>query len=189
MSVARSFAVAFVSAALFSGQSSFEMEPPVADAAPSAGVLAGTPLADGWTRWSVELEAASVDLGHLGMHTHANWVVFELPFDTRRRDLRNVHLSPRALADTDVAALHTPIGCLPAPTVGPVEGPGWPKYTLGGIAGTRPLYVHGLAPTHDARAYAINVPTRVANVAACGAHALLSRSTWRLRVEWDSRTP
>lgn len=144
-------------------------------------------LPDGWRRRSVELEASHVDLGHTGQHTHANWVVFELPFDPASADVRRVSFWPRALADTDVGMLRTPLGCLPAPTLGPVEDGRWSKYTLRGVHGTTPFAWHELAPTHGARAYAINVPTRVANAAACRDPSLYDRATWRLVVEWDVR--
>ena len=184
MKARRSFVIAAIGAGLLSGRSSLEADassppPPLASASSRM-------LPDGWTRSAVELQAKTVDLGHLGQHTHANWVVFELPFDTTRRDLRNVRFRVRALVDTDVAALYTPVACLPAPTLGPVEDDRWAKLTLGGIGGTGRLWSHERAPTHDARAYAINVPTRVANRAACGEHALVSPSTWRLVVEWDA---
>lgn len=144
-------------------------------------------LEGGWTRRWVELEASSVDLGHTGQHTHANWVVFDLPFDPASPEIRNVTFMPRALSDTDVAMLETPLGCVPVPTLGPVEDARWSKYTARGVAGTSLLAWHELAPTHDARAYAINVPTRVANTAACRDPSLLEKTTWRLVVEWDVR--
>lgn len=144
-------------------------------------------LSDGWTRKWVELEASRVDLGHTGQHTHANWVVFDLPFDPASREVRNVTFIPRSLSDTDVAMLETPLGCLPAPTLGPVEDPRWSKYTLAGVSGTSRFDEHELSPTHGERAYAINVPTRVANAAACRDPSLRERTTWRLVVEWDVR--
>jgi hypothetical protein len=103
-------------------------------------------------------------------------------------DIQNVTFLPRALSDTDVAMLETPFGCLPAPTLGPVDDSRWSKYTLRGVGGTTPLDEHELAPTRDARAYAINVPTRVANAAACRDQSLYERTTWRLVVEWDVMT-
>lgn len=144
-------------------------------------------LGDGWTRTWLELEATQVDLGHTGQHTHANWVVFELPFDPASPEVRNVTFLPRAVSDTDVGMLQTPFGCLPAPTLGPVEDPRWSKYTSRGASGTTPFSWHELSPTQDARAYAINVPTRVANAAACRDASLYERATWRLVVEWDVR--
>lgn len=142
-------------------------------------------LDDGWTRTWVELEASYVDLGHTGQHTHANWVVFQLPFDPASSSVRNVTFIPRTLSDTDVAMLDTPLGCIPAPTLGPVDDPRWSKYTLRGTSGTSHFYEHDLSPTHDPRGYAINVPTRVANAAACRDPSLFERTTWRLVVEWD----
>ncbi len=187
MRAPRSFVIVAAGAALFSGRPASEAgahtpRPPLAP-------FASRVLPDGWTHSSVELEAQTVDLGHLGQHTHANWVVFELPFDTTRRDLRNVRFRVRALAETDVGAVYTPLVCLPAPTLGPVEDRRWAKLTLGGIGGTERLWSHELAPTHDPRAYAINVPTRVANAAACAEPSLTSRSSWRLEVEWEAPPP
>jgi hypothetical protein len=151
--------------------------------------MAGTsrPLEGGWVRTWVELEASRIDLGHTGQHTHANWVVFELPFDPASPDVRNVTFQPRAISDTDVAMLQTPFGCLPAPTLGPVDDERWSKYTASGVADTSRFVWHELAPTHSPRAYAINVPTRVANAAACRDPSLYERTTWRLVVEWDAR--
>lgn len=169
-----------------------EQSPPNAVAkAPPPPLMTGTAraLSDGWTREWVELEATHVDLAHLGRHTHANWVVFELPFDPTSPSVRNVTFMPRTLSDSDVAAVDTPFGCFPVPTLGPVEDARWSKFTLTGVSGTSSLDSHELAPTHGARAYAINVPTRVANVAACRDPSLRERTTWRLVVEWDVRTP
>lgn len=175
----------FACAALFSERSA----PEAIAKAPPPPLMTGTAraLSDGWTRRWVEIEASHVDLGHTGRHTHANWVVFDLPFDPASSEIRNVTFMPRALSDTDVAMLETPFGCLPAPTLGPVEDSRWSKYTLRGVSGTSPFDWHELAPTHDARAYAINVPTRVANTAACRDRSLFEKTTWRLVVEWDVR--
>jgi hypothetical protein len=177
----------FACAVLFSERSPANAiaKPPV----PSLMTGTSRTLGDGWTRTWVELEASQVDLGHTGQHTHANWVVFQLPFDPASPEVRNVTFLPRAVADTDVAMLQTPFGCVPAPTLGPVDDGRWSKYTSSGVAGTTPFSWHELVPTHDARAYAINVPTRVANAAACRDPSLYERTTWRLVVEWDVRAP
>ena len=152
--------------------------------------MSGTsrPIEGGFTRTWVELEASNVDLGHTGRHTHANWVVFQLPFEPASPDVRNVRFMPRALADTDVGMLETPFGCVPSPTLGSVDDERWSKYTATGVSGTTPFSWHDRVPTQDARAYAINVPTRVANAAACRDPSLYERTTWRLVVEWDVRT-
>lgn len=154
---------------------------------PPPPLMTGTsrPIEGGFTRTWIELEASSVDLGHTGRHTHSNWVVFQLPFDPASPDVRNVRFIPRALADTDVGMLLTPFGCVPSPTLGPVEDDRWSKYTATGASGTTPFSWHDLVPTQDPRAYAINVPTRVANAAACRDPSLYERTTWRLIVEWD----
>ena len=143
-------------------------------------------LSDGWTAHRIEIEPSLVDLGHLGQHTHANWVLFELPFDTTARSVRRIELRPRALRETNVAALPTAFGCLPAPTLGAVEGRGWAEYTASGTGGTRWLSDHPLAPARDGRVFAINVPTRVANAAACWDAKLRERAAWRLEVRWES---
>lgn len=143
-------------------------------------------LADGWTAHEVELEPVLVDLAHLGVHTHANWVVFELPFDTTAKSVRRIELRPRSLRETNVAALPTRLGCVPAPSLGAVEGRGWAEYTASGTDGTGWLSDHPLAPRRDGRVFAINVPTRVANAAACWDPKLRDAAAWRLVVSWES---
>ena len=142
--------------------------------------------ADGWTSHLVELAPVLVDLEHLGQHTHANWVVFELPFDTTSDRVRRIELHPRALRDTNVAALPTPLGCVPVPSLGGVESRGWAEFTVSGTNGTRWLSDHPLAPRRDGRVFAINVPTRVANAAACWDAKLRAPAAWRLVVRWES---
>jgi len=118
----------------------------------------------------VELEAQRVDLSHTGAHTHANWVIFELPFAVNDPTIRKVSFRQRTLVDSNVGALHFAFVCLPAPPTEPHS------FTVNGAGHTSVLATHPYAPTFDARAYAINVPTRVANAAACGdAAPLLQR--------------
>ena len=143
-------------------------------------------MALGYRAHHVELEATAVDLNHLGQHTHANWVVFALPFDTAAPGIRNVRFEPHALRETNVAALPTAIGCVPTPTLGPVEGRAWGEFTANGANGTRFFADHPFAPTSDSHTFAVNVPTRVANAAACWDPSLRERATWRLDVSWES---
>jgi len=149
-------------------------------------VHADVRMARGYRAHRVVLEAETVDLSHLGVHTHANWVVFQLPFDTRAPGIRNVRFEPHALRATNIAALPTAIGCVPTPTLGPVEGGAWGEFTATGTSGTRRYADHPFAPTTDSRTFALNVPTRVANAAACWDPALRERTTWRLEVSWES---
>ncbi len=142
-------------------------------------------LPGGRRRHRAELVARLVDLGHVGVHTHANWVVFELPFDVTRGEAKNVRFTPRTTADSSVGAYHASLACLRVPSVGPVGDSRWAKYTANGLAGTHGFWEHELAPTRDARAYAINVPSRVANAARCWLPALTRPETWRLVVEWE----
>lgn len=145
-----------------------------------------TVLPDGRVRRRVELVARDVDLSHPGIHTHANWVVFELPFDTTSGDVRAVRFFPRTTVRSDVGALLTPIGCLRTPSIGPVQSGVWTKLTRGAVGGTLHLWEHELVPTKSSRDYAINVPSRVANAAACWLPALARNDTWRLVVEWEA---
>ncbi len=145
------------------------------------------PLPDGWARHDVELVARAVDLGHLGVHTHANWVVFDLPFDPTVAGLRHVRLAPRTTVRSDLGALRLGPLCLRTTTVGDVADPRWTKLTKTGGAGTRPFWewdgdVPGAAP----RAFVLSVPSRVANAAACWVPALTRRESWRLAVTWET---
>ena len=143
-------------------------------------------MAHGYRAHRVELEAVAVELTHLGQHTHANWVVFHLPFDASAPGIRNVRFEPHALRETNIAALPTVIGCVPTPTLGSVESRAWSEFTTNGTSGTRRFADHPFAPTTDAHTFAVNVPTRVANAAACWDPILREPSTWRLDVSWES---
>lgn len=149
-------------------------------------VHADVRMGRGYRAHRVELEAAVVDLTHLGQHTHANWVLFRLPFDASAPGIRNVHFAPYALRETNVAALPTVIGCVPTPTLGSVESRAWGEFTARGTSGTRHFADHPFAPTTDTHTFAVNVPTRVANAAACWDPALRETATWRLDVSWES---
>ena len=143
-------------------------------------------MARGYHAHHVELEAARVDLNHLGQHTHANWVVFNLPFDTSAPGIRNVRFKPHALRETNIAALPTVIGCVPTPTLGSVESRAWGEFTATGASGTRYFADHPFAPSTYSHVFAVNVPTRVANAAACWDPTLREPASWRLDVSWES---
>jgi hypothetical protein len=138
---------------------------------------------DGSMHHRLELVAHVVDIAHLGAHTHANWVVFELPFDSTDPTVRRVRFSARTTTDAAIGALHTRFGCVRVPPTNPRA---WAHFTQNGVGHTHDFDEHELAPTHSPRGYAINVPTRLANAAACWRPSLARRETWRLLVEWDS---
>ena len=136
---------------------------------------------------AVELSARLVDLDHLGVHTHANWVVFDLPFDVMDPRVRHVRFSPRTTVSSDVGAIRIGPLCVRAPATGGVDDPRWTKLTLSGGAGTRPFWEWGGDVPHaSGRTLVVSVPSRVANAAACGIGALKRRETWRLGVAWDT---
>lgn len=192
MSRARRVVVAVVLGLVLAGGAALAV-PPGGEQASAEEEPAGreetTELPGGRRRHRVELAARRVDLDHVGVHTHANWVVFELPFDVTRGEATNVRFFPRTTVDSSVGAYHTSLACLRVPSVGPVEDPRWAKYTVSGVAGTHRFWEHGLAPTTDPRGYAINVPSRVANAARCWLPALTQPASWRLVVEWEVSSP
>jgi hypothetical protein len=146
------------------------------------------PLAAEWTRKTATVTALRVRLNAIGMRTHANWVLFRLPFDASQlKRLRRVRFRPSASVDTDVGALSIGSVCLPIPSSGPVDD--WAPYTVSGIGGTDRYRVHPAPPTDDPTIFAINVPTRVANFTACGwdGGALRDPSRWTLDVTWEER--
>src|SRR5690242_11277631 len=64
------------------------------------------PLRESWTRKTTRLTASQVGLSGVGVRTHANWILFRLPFDATATDrVRNVRFTPTASTDTNVAAL------------------------------------------------------------------------------------
>lgn len=136
----------------------------------------------------VELSARVVDLGHLGVHTHANWVVFELPFEPSDPHVRNVRFAPRTTVRSDVGAVRLGPLCIRTPSTGGFDDPRWTKLTRTGGAGTRPFWEWGGEVPHaTASAFVVSVPSRVANAAACRIPALLRPEAWRLGVSWDTR--
>jgi len=144
------------------------------------------PRAETWTRKTSRLVATQVRLGGLGARTHANWILFRLPFDTTALDrIRHVRFTVAATAETNVGALRIGSVCTPMRAYGPVES--WTQYTMGGIGGTDDFGDHATAPTHDPTVFGIAVPTRVANYVACGRDGgrLTETTTWHLEIAWD----
>lgn len=144
------------------------------------------PRAQSWTRKTARLTASQVRLGGLGARTHANWILFRLPFDTTRMDrVRRVWFRVTATAETNVGALRIGSVCTPMRPYGPIES--WTLYTIGAIGGTDDFLDHATAPTADPTILGIAVPTRVANYVACGRDRgqLEHTATWQLEVAWD----
>ena len=124
----------------------------------------------------------------LGARTHANWVLFRLPFDaTQRQRIRRVQFTTSSLAETEVGALRIGSVCLKIPPSGAVES--WALYTASGIGRTERYGWHPSPPTDDPTIAGINVPTRVANYAACGWDdgRLYTPESWGLQVDWEER--
>lgn len=146
------------------------------------------PLADTWTLKSAHLRASRVRLNGLGARTHANWVFFQLPFDTTQRQrVRSVRFRPSSRSPTAVGAIRLGSVCITVPPNGGVED--WTSYTAGGIGLTARFSWHPAPPTSDPTVLGINIPTRVANYAACGwdeGH-LREPEDWTLDVTWEER--
>jgi hypothetical protein len=143
------------------------------------------PRAASWTRRTARITASQVRLGGLGAHTHSNWILFRLPFDTSLQRVREVRFTPGATVETNVSALRIGSVCTPVRAYGPLES--WARYTVGGIGGTEDFGDHPSAPTTDPTVLGIAVPTRVANYVACGRDGglLVEPSTWHLDVTWE----
>jgi hypothetical protein len=162
--------------------------PAVDEPLPPGASQVGGPVAPTWSRRRTELSAMRVRLTHLGARTHANWVFFRLPFAVTETDrVRFVRFYPRVKAASDVGALRIGSVCLATPSRGGIDA--WSLYTVNGIAGTEVFRWHSRPPTSDPTVVAVNVPTRVANYAACGADGrrLLDPEQWTLAVEWEQR--
>lgn len=145
-------------------------------------------LEDRWEPRTAVVAASEVRLGAVGVHTHANWVLFRLPFDSRERArIRHVHVEASASGPTDVGALRVGSICTRVPGFGSLAN--WSLFTVGGTGNTGRFGGHPARPTDDPRVVAVNVPTRVANYVACGmddAH-LESPAAWSLRIRWEER--
>jgi hypothetical protein len=147
------------------------------------------PPGDTWVRHRMQITALRVMLNGLGARTHANWVLFRLPFDVRQRDrIRNIDFEIVSKAPSDVAAVMIGSICADAPAYG--DGiRDWSSYTQNGVSWTTPFAWHGAAPTDDPTVLGLNVPTRVANYAACGwdQGRLRDPNNWVLVIRWDER--
>ncbi|MBX3227103.1 MAG: hypothetical protein KIT84_35795 [Labilithrix sp.] len=136
----------------------------------------------------MRLTAERVRLNGLGARTHANWVLWRLPFDvTDQEHVRRVDFSISSTARTDVAALMLGSICADFATRGGIEQ--WASYTTTGIAWTQRFAWHGAPPTDDPTILGLNVPTRVANYVACGwdEGALKDPNAWLLDLTWEER--
>ena len=146
------------------------------------------PIAASWTHRTARLSAVQVRLNGLGARTHANWVLFRLPFDANQKDrIRSLRFAPDAAWRTDVGALRVGSVCAEIPPSGTVRS--WAIYTASGIGRTERFAWHPAPPTSDPTIVGINVPTRVANFSACGWDdgRLRDPQTWTLEVSWDER--
>ena len=161
----------------------FPSEPPL----PRIDVRLAGPLAPAFTPHRARVTAERVHLTGLGMKTHANWVLFRLPFDPTQTDrIRSVGFRPSATVPTDVGALRFGGACVTTLPYGDVSD--WAAYTTSSVAGTLPFGWHPAPPSNDPTIYGINVPTRVANHVACGRDdRLRDPSRWILDIEWEAR--
>lgn len=153
---------------------------------PRGDLMPSGPRAETWTRKTVRLTATQVRLEGLGARTHANWILFRLPFATTALDrIRDVRFTVTTTAETNVGALRIGSICVPVRAYGPLES--WAQYTVGGIAGTDDFGDHPTAPTADPTLFGIAVPTRVANYVACGRDGgrLEETGTWHLEITWE----
>lgn len=147
-----------------------------------------SPIGAPWLRRHERITAARVRLNGLGARTHANWVLWRLPFDVTDRDhIRGIDFTISSRERTDVAALIVGSICADFPTRGGIEE--WSSYTTNGIAWTQRFGWHGAPPSDDPTILGLNVPTRVANYVACGWDhgALKDPEAWFLDLSWDER--
>ena len=140
-----------------------------------------------WMHRTARVQAASVRLNGLGIRTHANWVLFQLPFDTGDfQHVRDVVFVPSASVPTDVGALRLGSVCVSTAASGTVQD--WSRYTVSGLGYTERFGWHSAPPTSDPTILGINVPTRGANHVACGRDPVLREArAWSLEVSWDER--
>lgn len=134
------------------------------------------------------LAAVAVSLEGVGMRTHANWVLFRLPFDWVDAERVRVHeVSVGASVETNLAALRLGSVCTAFRRYGPAST--WTLYSEAGFDPTMPFSSHPAPPSRDPDVLGVNVPTRVANHIACGlgGDALREPSTWWLDVRWSER--
>jgi hypothetical protein len=163
-------------------------EVPPEDPLPRGTAHLDGPVAETWTRRHARVTASRVRLHATGARTHANWILFQVPFDTTQRDRVRIHSwASSSAADSDVGALMLGSVCLPFPSSGGVDD--WAVWTVGGIYPTERLRWHPFPPTDDPTVIALNVPTRVANYVACGMDdgKLVDPEQWTLDLTWDER--
>jgi hypothetical protein len=144
---------------------------------------------DVWIKHKMEITALRVRLNGLGARTHSNWVLFRLPFDVRQEDrIRKIDFEIVSKAPSDVAAMMIGSVCMEVAKYG--DGiRDWSSYTQNGVSWTDPFGWAPAAPTNDPTILGLNVPTRVANYAACGwddGH-LRDEENWVLNIEWEER--
>jgi hypothetical protein len=145
------------------------------------------PLAASWTARSTDVTAVVVRLNGLGARTHANWVLYRLPFSTTQTNrIRSVRFTPGVRRPSDVGALRIGSVCIEVPSSGGIDN--WSSYTVSGVGYTERYRWHVAPPTDDPTILGLNVPTRVANFVACGGDdALRAPETWTLHIEWEER--
>lgn len=141
-----------------------------------------------WVKMSAHSAALRVRLNGLGARTHANWVLFRLPFDADQKDrIRRVKYTISAKSKTEVGALMIGSVCTRFPTSGGAGS--WTSYTSSGIARTMHFDWHPHPPSDDPTILGLNVPTRVANYVACGwdeGH-LTDPEDWSIDISWEQR--
>jgi hypothetical protein len=145
-------------------------------------------MAERWTHRTTEVRGVRVRLNGLGARTHANWVLFRLPFDaTQRQRLRAVRFSAGSRAPSAVGALRIGSVCMTIPSSGGVDA--WSLYTMSGVGRTERYRWHPSPPTDDPTIVGLNVPTRVANYVACGwgEGYLRDPENWSLQIDWEER--
>ncbi len=163
-------------------------DPPREEPIDRGAVRPAGPPGEAWVHRVALVSGLRVRLNGLGARTHANWVLFRLPFHAdQSKRVRSVRFTPSSAARSDVGALRIGSVCVPAPSDHGVEH--WAIYTTSGIGRTEQYRWHPAAPTDDPTVAGINVPTRVANYVACGRDEgkLDEPSNWTLTVEWDER--
>lgn len=161
---------------------------PIEDPLPPGTAHLEGPLATSWTRRQARVTASRVRLHATGARTHANWILFQVPFDTTQRDrIRVRSWTSSSGANSDVGALRLGSVCIPFPSSGGVDN--WAIWSVGGLYPSQPLRWHPFPPTDDPTVIALNVPTRVANYVACGMDdgRLVDPAQWTLEITWDER--
>lgn len=160
-----------------------------------AGGALAAPAAAGRGPHRVVIPAATrLEIGHTGIHTHANFLLFATghwDVGAMRRDPAHFpHLSVRGRSDlpTDHAALPpelTQTGDPPLPNpYGPIEGDGAVRHGWDVITGK--VNTGTVSGENGAR---VLVPTRFANwlalQPAARRHRYADRRHWRLEIRWE----